>query len=79
MFPITLSDDVSGVKALLDWDEEIKEYVLDLNGEPFENLVYLDPSHNPDDLETKTISAKITINEKLITDGGGIEWQPFTL
>lgn len=79
IFPITLSDDDSGLKALVDWDEGILEYILDLNEEPFENLVYLEPSHNPDNNETMTISAKITINGKLITDGGGIEWQPYVL
>ena len=37
-------DDESGVKALVDWDSEISEFILDLNGEPYEDYMYLDSS-----------------------------------
>lgn len=75
-FPIVITDDVSGVKALLDWDRDLSEFILDIDGEPFENFVYLDPSFSLEDTETKTIQAKISINDKIITDGSGIEWLP---
>ena len=44
IFPITLNDEVSGVKATVDFDEEIGEFVYDINGEPFENHLFLDAS-----------------------------------
>lgn len=53
--PLTLIDEELGVKALVDFDEEIHEFVLDINGEPFECHVYLDPSFNPDSKEVKSI------------------------
>ena len=51
-FPIVITDEVSGVKAIVDWDTESSEFILDIDGEPFENLVYLDPSFSLEDTET---------------------------
>ena len=50
--PITLSDDVSGIKATVDFDEEVGEFVFDINGEPFENYPFLDSSFCLDDTKT---------------------------
>ena len=68
--PITFSDDISGIKATVDFDEEVKEFVFDINGEPFENHPFLDSSFCLDDKETKIICAKVSINEKVISEGG---------
>ena len=73
--PITLSDDVSGIKATVDFDLEVGQFVFDINGEPFENHPFLDSSFTLEDTETKIISAKISINEKIVSEGGK-EWQP---
>ena len=37
VFPITLSDEVSGIKATVDFDEEMGEFTFDINGEPLVN------------------------------------------
>ena len=45
LFPVTLSDEVSGIKATVDFDEELGEkgeFVFDINGEPFENHLYVE-------------------------------------
>ena len=73
---MTLSDDVSGIKATVDFDEEAGElgmFVFDINGEPFENHPFLDSSFSLDDTKTKTVSAKVSINEKVISEDGK-EW-----
>ena len=49
------------------------EFVFDINGEPFENLPFLDSSFSLDDTKTKTVNAKVSINEKVISEGGK-EW-----
>ena len=75
--PITLSDEVSGIKATVDWDEkagESGEFVFDINGEPFENYPFLDSSFCLYDTKTKIISAKVTINDKVVSEHGK-EWQ----
>lgn len=36
--PVVLNDVESGVEAVVDFDTEIKEWVLNINGEPFETL-----------------------------------------
>ena len=79
--PITLSDDVSGIKATVDFDEELGEsgeFTFDINGEPFENHLFLDSSFSLDDTKTKIINAKVSINEKVISEGGK-EWQPSSM
>ena len=73
VLPCTLVDDVSGVKAFIDWDEEAEEFILDLNGEPFENLVFLDDSFSLEDTETKVLNATVTINDEIISEAG-CEW-----
>ena len=75
VFPITLTDDVSGIKATVDFDEEAGEFIFDIDGEPWENYAFLDESFSLEDTETKVINAKITINEKVVSEGGQ-EWQP---
>ena len=42
--PIKIVDEVSGVKASVDFDEDIQEFILDLNDEPFESYLFLDSS-----------------------------------
>ena len=76
--PITLSDKESGVKAVVDWELELQEFILDLNGEPFENYMYLDSAFSLEASETKIMSAEIVINGKTVSKGG-CEWQPVLL
>lgn len=66
------------MKAVVDWDLEISEFILDLNGEPFENYMYLDSSFSLDTSEAKIMSAEILINGKSVSKGG-CEWQPVFL
>ena len=68
-----MTDEVSGVKALLDWDIEAKKFILDLDGEPYENHVFLDQSFTLEDTEVKAYDACIMLNEKSLYTGGG-EW-----
>ena len=77
-FPLTLNAEEIGVKAIIDLDIAIDEYLVDINGEPYECLPYLDPSFNLEDTEIKTISGWIKINEKIVLEGGA-EWQPYVL
>ena len=72
-FPITLLDDAIDVKGVVDFDEGIREFVLDLNGEPLETLVYLDPTYDPDNKEVKTVCAYAYINNITIFKGT-LEW-----
>ena len=67
------------MKAQMNFDEKIKEYYIDLNGEPYEGLVYLDPEFNPDGKELKLICAKVLINDKEILSNTTQEWQPSAL
>lgn len=84
-FPLVLNDEEIGVKALVDFDTDIKQYVLDLNGEPYEAHYFLDPSFNPESKEVKSLYAIVSMNDKDILgetyneeDGNpmpqGIEW-----
>ena len=75
IFPVTRTDDVSGIKAKVDFDEDVGEFFLEINDEPFENFPFLDASFSLDDTQVKIISATVTINEKVISEGGQ-EWQP---
>ena len=77
--PIVLNDEEIKVKAEVDYDDEINEYVLYLNGEAYENLLYLSPTFNPFDKEVKTICATVTINDKVILDGTTQEWNPLAV
>lgn len=43
-FPVTLIDPETGIKAVVDIDDFTGFFILDLNGQAFEALVYLDPS-----------------------------------
>ena len=54
---------------------ESGEFVFDINGVPFENHPFLDSSFSLDDTMTKIISAMVSINEKIVSEGGK-EWQP---
>lgn len=67
-----------GVKAIIDFDHQIDEYLVDINGEPYECLPYLDPSFSLEDTEIKTISGWIMVNDKIVHEGGA-EWQPYVL
>ena len=78
-FPIVLNDQEIGVKAQVDYENEINEYVLDLNGEAYESLLYLSPTFNPFDIDVKTICATVTINDQVILDGTTQEWQPLAV
>ena len=78
MCPIVLNDEISGIKATVDFDEEVGEFVFDINGEPFENLPFLDSSFSLDDKKTKVLCAKVSINEKVISEGGK-EWLPTSM
>ena len=71
--PIVLSDVVSGIKATVDFDEIVGEFVFDINEEPFENHLFLDSSFSLDDTKTKVLCAKVSINEKVVSEHGK-EW-----
>ena len=60
--PLTLQDEDIGVKAVIDWSTDSQEFVLDINGEPFEGYVYIEPDFDPDSLKLKFITATATIN-----------------
>ena len=74
IMPTTLSDDVSGIKATVDFDEEVGEFVFDINGEPWETHLFIDSSFDMDDMITKIINAQISINQKVVSEHGK-EWQ----
>ena len=38
LFPITLYCDVAGVKGTIDYDDEIKQFLLDIDGEHYEDF-----------------------------------------
>ena len=65
---MTLIDEEIDVKAFVDWCDEINEFVLDINGQPFESHVYIEPNYNPDDLKLKFITATVAVNQKKIID-----------
>ena len=73
VFPITLSDDVSGIKATVDFDDEKGEFTFDINGEPWENHVFLDSSFHLEDTMVQTVTADISLNDEAIQEGGH-EW-----
>ena len=49
------------------------EFVFDINGKPFENHPFLDSSFSLDDTKTKIINAKVSLNEKVVSEHGK-EW-----
>ena len=52
--PVNLTDDITGLKAFIDFDDKMDEsgaFTLDLDGEPLENNMFLDPSFSLDDKE----------------------------
>ena len=53
----------------MDFDEEIREYVLDLNGEPYEGLFYLANDFDPSDKKFKVIEVDVDINGKNVLSG----------
>ena len=65
-FPLTVNDELIKVKAEVGFDEEIGQYYLDLNGEPYESLVFLNQDYNPTGKEVKKFAAWVKINEKEI-------------
>ena len=79
--PITLSDEEIGVKAIVDWNFDISEFMLDINGKPFESHFYMAPNFNPDDdIKLKKITANVTTNQqKIMEDDMTQEWQPFSV
>ena len=78
IFPVILTDDVSGIKAKVEFNEEVGQFTFDINEEPFENFPFLDASFSLDDTEVKIVSATVLINDKLISEGGK-EWQPASM
>ena len=62
VFPAVLHDTESGIEAVINFDAEIKEYVLDINGEPFETLNYLVSDKKFTDKQDETIYAFVRIN-----------------
>lgn len=77
-FPVTISDPISGKKATVDFDEEEVCFLLDIDGEPFESLVFLDSTFSLEDDKTKACDFKISLNDKAVNDSG-FEWQPHVL
>ena len=79
--PIRLYDEVSGVKAMIDFDEEkgdCGEFVFDIDEEPFENHQFLDPSFCLEDATANILSATVSINEKVVSEGPGL-WEPYSM
>ena len=73
ILPVTLTDEVSGIKATVDYDKEEGKFVFDINGQPSENYPFLDSSFSLEDTETKIINCKISMNDKVVSEGGK-EW-----
>ena len=59
-FPIVLADEKAGIKATIDWDGERADYRLNIDGEPYESLVDIDPSSDP---KIKFFKGKLYIND----------------
>lgn len=76
--PVILTDEISGIKATVDFDTKLGEFTFDINSEPFENHLFLDPSFCKDDRKAKVINAKIYLNKKIISEHGK-EWLPASL
>ena len=72
-FPVTISDPESGKKGIVDFDDEEICFLLDLDGEPFESLVFLDSTFDLEDDKTKACDFKIKVNNKAVNDSG-FEW-----
>ena len=67
VLPQTLDDEESGSKALVDWDSEKKAFILDVNGEPYECLPFLDTSFCLDEKNRPAIGeGKVYVNEQII-------------
>lgn len=66
------------MKAVVDFDDEADKFLLDLNGEAFESLTYLDPTYCADEAKAVSFGGKIWVNGKLVTDQG-FEWSPAVL
>ena len=73
ILPVTLTDEVSGVKATVDYDKEEGKFLFDINGVPNENYPFLDSSFSLEDTKTQIISAKISMNDKVVSEHGK-EW-----
>lgn len=67
-WPISISDTETGMKAQVDFDDEADKFLLDLNGEAFESLTYLDPTYCADEAKAVSFGGKIWVNGKLVTD-----------
>ncbi len=78
VLPVTLTDEVSGIKATVDYDQEEGKFVFDINGIPSENYPFLDPSFSLEDTKIQVLCAKINMNDKVVNDEGGREWQHFS-
>ena len=79
--PVVLQDEITGLKAEIFFDEEMYQpgqFVLDLDGEHFENFMFLDPTFNLEDQVQMICDAEIKVNKKIVTTGGN-EWQPYVL
>jgi len=75
---MTFTDEESGIKATVDVDEESGEFIFDMNGEPWENHVFLDESFALDDTQVKLFHSKITLNGKVVVEGYN-EWDRYSL
>ena len=73
VLPVTLTDEVSGIKATVDFDQDQNKFVFDINGTPNENYPFLDSSFSLEDTEVKIIDAKISMNDTVVSEGGK-EW-----
>ena len=73
-----LYDEEIGVKALVGFNEEIKQFFADLDGKPYEGYLYLESDFNPYNKQVKVLTADVMINGKVISEGT-MEWQPSAL
>lgn len=69
-----LRDKESGIEAVVDFDTETGEYVLNINGEPFETLKYLVSDQKLSNKEVETISAAVKINGGAQIMGSEEKW-----
>lgn len=63
-----IADAETGIKAQVDIDDDTKKFLLDINGEAFESLTYLDPTYSADEDKAVSFGGKIWVNGKLVSD-----------
>ena len=74
-FPLPLIDVANGVKAEIIWDDENEEFCLNVDGEEFEHLPFLDTTFALEDTRITSLNATVSLNQKVVSEGGK-EWQP---